>query len=618
MSKLRMLRSVFREYGLGWAFYRTLYSAKLKLLAALPACEGLFEKKTPFPKRLDLFTVDTAALRRFLQALPEEDKNALIREADGLCEGRIVGFSSLLLDYGNPIDWQKNPLTGERCSEKTKWYRIPDFNEKRGDIKVTWEASRFSHFLTLARAFLLTGEKKYYEAFSRQLEDWLKNNPYGFGANFKCGQECSFRMINALLAYAVFRESGIASPKDKENLLELVDRCYRKILSNFFYAYRCIKNNHTVSELAGMIAGAWCTEDPKHLRKAYKMLAATVDRQFTEDGGYRQFSFNYQRLALQDLECVLSMGEKTGGVLPERCLQKIRNAALLMYQCQDESGDMPNYGSNDGALVFPVTSCGYRDFRPTVNAVHALAAGWRLYGSGKHEEELLWFSGGKPIERFPVRAVARRTSAFPSAGLFTLRGENAWAMIVLNDYRSRPAHMDQLHFDLWIRGVNVLCDGGTYSYASETGKRLIRNESHNTAIVADRPQMNQKGPFLLYDWTKRETVFFGEDRFEGALLSRNGYRHQRSVRLSGSGVEIADTADRDFEIAFHTPCKVVKSERGFQLSAGGETLCRIETESGGSVSAETRSLYYLREDPATSIRIKGSAGHTVTTKIKIF
>ena len=58
-----------------------------------------------------------------------------------------------------------------------------------------------------------------------------------------------------------------------------------------------------------------------------------------------------------------------------------------MFQCQDETSDMPNYGNNDGALVFPVTSCGYRDFQPVINTVYALTAGSQLYNDGKHQEE---------------------------------------------------------------------------------------------------------------------------------------------------------------------------------------------------------------------------------------
>ena len=243
MPNAKMIKALLKEYGAGWLLNRTLYSVKLKLMRFAPFTEKWFEKKTAYPTRLDLFELDTDALRGFVRGLSERGKEHLIQTADKICAGIITGFSSVDLDYGSPIDWQLSPLTGERCDEKKKWYRIPDFDEKRGDIKVIWEASRFSHFITLARAYLLTEERKYYRAFSTQLEEWLEKNPYGCGANFKCGQECSLRMINALLAFSLFRQCGITTDADADRVNDLIDRCYRKILSNFFYAYKCIKNN---------------------------------------------------------------------------------------------------------------------------------------------------------------------------------------------------------------------------------------------------------------------------------------------------------------------------------------------------------------------------------------
>ena len=46
------------------------------------------------------------------------------------------------LDYGNPIDWQLNPLTGKRCNEKQKWYKIPDFDKRVVDDKRELRAER--------------------------------------------------------------------------------------------------------------------------------------------------------------------------------------------------------------------------------------------------------------------------------------------------------------------------------------------------------------------------------------------------------------------------------------------------------------------------------------------
>ena len=159
MSKIHMIKSVLNEYGKEWAFNRLLYSVKLGGMKAFPYIERVFEESPFYPGRTDLFLLDIHEIRSFLQGLNIEDKNELLDRADRACNGIIRGFSSIDLDYGNTIDWQLSPLTGKRCSEKDKWYRIPDFDMERGDIKAIWEASRFSHFITLARAYLLSGDK---------------------------------------------------------------------------------------------------------------------------------------------------------------------------------------------------------------------------------------------------------------------------------------------------------------------------------------------------------------------------------------------------------------------------------------------------------------------------
>ena len=616
-ATLHLIRAVLREFGPRWMMDRALYSLKLKALSLFPQAEGLFERRAAYPKRTDLFQLDVSALKSFLSTLEEKDRAQLVQTADLACRGVFRAFSSMYLDYGFPVDWQLNPITGKRCDVQKKWYRIPDFDPERGDIKVIWEASRFSHFLTLARAWLLTGQQQYYEAFSRQLDDWLRENPYGFGANFKCGQECALRMINTLLAFTVFRESGVMTQRDEKNLKELVHRCYKQILSNFFYAYRCIKNNHTISELMGMIAGAWCCGEDKQVDRAFRLLDKVVAEQFSEDGGYLQFSFNYQRLALQDMECVLSMEKQTGRRISSQSRKRIEKAALLMYQCMDDCGDMPNYGSNDGALAFPVTSCGYRDFLPTVNAAYALVTGRQLCGAGKHREELVWFTSGRGAERFSETVVERVSSQFPLAGLFTLRGLYSWAMFIANDYRTRPAHMDQLHVDLWTGGINVLCDGGTYSYADELGKRLVFNESHNTALVKGRPQMNMCGPFLIYDRTVRKLEETNDNAILAEIISANGYKHRRRIAQRDDCYQITDTVDTDCCLVFHTPCDISLDGKRAILSLCGKILCTITCSHPISKEEATRSLLYLEEERITSLRIHVSAGEVIDTRIQI-
>lgn len=612
-----MIKSILKEYGIEWAVNRSLYSTKLRIMNCIPFSEKLYEKRTDYPTQLELFKIDVECLRNFIRNLTDIDKKKILTSANKASKGIIEGFSSVELNYGYPFDWQMNPLTQKRCDESKKWYEIPDFDVNRGDIKITWEASRFSHFIIFARAYLITDDEKYYRAFSEQLGNWLVMNPYGYGANFKCSQECSLRMINALLAFTVFQKMGVITEFDINNVKELVYRCYRKILNNFFYAYKCIKNNHTISELMGMIAGAWCCKDQKRLAKAYRYLDKVIDEQFTDDGGYKQFSFNYQRLALQDMECILSMSGATGKSISSSNRKKISNAAVLMYQCQDENGEMPNYGSNDGALVFPVTSCNYRDFKPVINSIYALTEGKQLYDRGKHQEELIWFSGGRPFEQYEMHLQKRISSCFEMAGLFTLRRSNSWMMTISNNYHSRPGHMDQNHIDLWINGKNVLCDAGTYSYASDIGKELVKNENHNTILVDGIDQMNSYGPFMVYNWTKRKIGKVDDTKIESIVFSKNGYSHRRRMEIDDRGYIVKDMVDKDYIVLFHTPYNVDIKDGMVSISDNDNVLCTVISTGTIETEKTIRSLYYLQKEEITCIRIKGKAKQKVITKIEI-
>ena len=78
MPKAGMIKSIIMEYGLGWTVNRTLYNLKLKLMGIFPSTEKWFEKRTSYPKRLDIFQIDVDAIKRFLASeLSDGDKKRL-------------------------------------------------------------------------------------------------------------------------------------------------------------------------------------------------------------------------------------------------------------------------------------------------------------------------------------------------------------------------------------------------------------------------------------------------------------------------------------------------------------------------------------------------------------
>lgn len=596
--------AIVKEYGLIWSVDRLKYFIKLLMLKNLSCLETLFEKQVEV-RNINIFSFNVSKIKIFLDSLPEDKKNELIKIADNSINGRIKGFSSVDLDYGNPTDWHYSPLTGIKINNKHKWYEIPDFDSERGDIKIIWEVSRFTHFLFLTRAFLLTDDKKYYATFSKQLKHWLDCNPYSYGANYKCGQECTLRMINTLIAYSIFNSFGLITEEDRNNVMYLVRDSYKKIISNFFYAHKCIKNNHTFSEICGLVIGAWCCEDQAKLIESCKLFNEEVRSQFYPDGGYKQFSFNYQRFTLQIIECLLKISEGTGVSLSTESKKRIKNSVLLMYQCQDIKGNMPNYGSNDGALVFPLTSCGYEDFRPVLNTIYSQIEGKRLFPEGIYDEELYWFSDSET----QIAPIERVDSGYEESGFYTLRHTGGYIMICLQDFKSRPAHMDQLHIDLWHKGVNVFCDCGTYSYASELGRELSLTSAHNTAKLEGLEQMDKKGAFLVYNWTKRENATFKGGYFEGTMASKKGYRHTRKVVKTDTGYVIDDHVAgkaSKVEYLFHTPCDFTIESNRVKLFSEGMHICTFITQEESKIEIKKvpRSLFYLKEETINLISIK--------------
>ena len=181
--------------------------------------------------------------------------------------------------------------------------------------------------------------------------------------------------------------------------------------------------------------------------------------------------------------------------------------------------------------------------------------------------------------------------------------------------------MDQLHFDLWVDGENILCDAGTYSYASDDGRKLVLNESHNTAVVKDTPQMNKFGTFMIFDWTDREFGKVNGEKFNGIVVSKNGYTHKRNVEITKKGFVITDQVSMDSYIIFHTPCEVDvidnKAVLKVEKTANAGKTVKIKCDRALKISDSMRSLFYLKSEKTKCIAIKAKADEKIRTFIEI-
>ena len=118
-----------------------------------------------------------------------------------------------------------------------------------------------------------------------------------------------------------------------------------------------------------------------------------------------------------------------------------------------------------------------------------------------------------------------------------LGGKNGWAFLRVSHLKGRLSHMDQLHFDLWWRGLNLAQDAGTFLYNAEPpwDNPLVSTRVHNTVTVDGRDQMARGGRFLTLDWfpAYSKRLIESDEKILGRMLAYHkgyrklGIRHER-------------------------------------------------------------------------------------------
>jgi hypothetical protein len=246
-------------------------------------------------------------------------------------------------------------------------------------------------------------------------------------------------------------------------------------------------------------------------------------------GEYTQHSTNYHRLMLQVALWTNALAKKFDLRWPRRTLEAVRRSVHWLLALMDfESGRTPNLGANDGAYIFPLTVLPFNDYRPVL---HAAARAFIDYDlpRGPWDEMALWFG---------AQAVGRRSIVLPRYLGDQMYGKQSWAYLRTAQFTTRPSHADQLHLDLWWRGLNVTQDAGTYLYTAPApwDNSLTNALVHNTVTVNGNDQFTRAGRFLYLDWVNayRKSLIAGDPAMLQQVCGRyrgRGYRHTRIVSV---------------------------------------------------------------------------------------
>ena len=480
------------------------------------------------------------------------DREALLDSAERAIAGRfdLLGFGDL--SFGDPIDWHLDPTTGKRTS-LVHWSKIDYLDSNiAGDKKVIWELNRHAHFVTLGRAYWLTGDERFAEAFITQASAWMDSNPPKLGINWASSLELSFRVIAWIWALHLFADSDRLNSKFTSRFFSYLiaqGRHIENYLSRFFSP-----NTHLTGEALGLFyLGAALPELGRARRWRELGLSILIEQlpiHIRPDGTYFEQSSYYHRYTADFYTHLIALARAARIELPCEVEARVSPALDHLMWITRPDSTTPLYGDDDGGRLIKLASRAPDDFRDT------LATGAALFGRAdwKHvatdaSVETLWLLGPDALSRYNQVAShepGETSRAFTDGGYFVMRDgwsrQSTFALIDCGPHGTSGcghAHADALGFEFAPQGKTWLVDPGTLTY---TGDTKLRDESrttqaHNTVTVDGQSQSIPGGPFAWNHIARsRASEFITEKAFDYFEGSHDGYMrlhdpvsHSRSI-----------------------------------------------------------------------------------------
>ncbi len=559
LNRIKTLASLFLELGPRWSAFRLAYAFRLRT--------GLIRLQTPQYKWSDRplnhwlkpnISSDSGSYAQWRQQnapkffptvgavakhpRPNDYGNTAIEEANRLLGGELKFFSHTYNHIGFPPNWHKDPITNYQLPIGLHWSQISD--DSATDIKFIWEPNRFAFVYTLVRAYAITQDEKYPQAFWQLIQDWAEHNPPNTGANWKDGQEIALRLMAWTFGLYAFIHSPSTTPEHISQFTQLVAAQAERIYKNIGYAIST-RSNHTISEAFGLWMVGLLFPELKDAEKYFnlgkRLLEDEAAKQIFPDGSYSMYSLNYHRFTLHLYLYAIQLGDLNQLPFTNYLKTSISNSiTFLSHLIDPTTGHMPVYGSNDGALVLPLNNCDFTDYRPLLQLGSVIATGQPIFDPGAWDEDVFWLSGEQSTAKsakkakkdLQLSALSELSGeSFPNGGVYILRNTNSRAILRCTDFTSRPSHADQLHMDLWMGNDNIAIDAGTHLYSGEGIWRngLARTSAHNTVTIDGKDQMTLVSRFTWTNWAKGKVLKQAENLWQGEHDGYKPVNHKRTV-----------------------------------------------------------------------------------------
>lgn len=435
---------------------------------------------------------------------PKKPSTVIEERFNKIKEGKFLFFNSIEFNIGKDYDWVTNPDSNYKYDIKKHWTEIADYSNEAGDIKYVWEKSRFSFLYDIIR-YDYHFDIECGEMVFKEIISWINTNPINCGPNYRCSQEISLRILNWTFALYYYKDSFFLTEEVFNKIQFAIYWQMDHVYKNIDFSRIAVRNNHAITEtltlyLIGLLYPQF-PDSQKWKEKGKKWFEEEIAYQVYEDGTFLQFSMNYHRVVVQLLTWGIVLAARNNEVFAPVVYERAKKSVEFLRTCTvDETGYLPNYGANDGALFFKLNDSHYRDYRPQLASLAGALKTDLCFDT--EAEDIYWYGLKKNTGNKWVPSTG--VHSFDKGGYYIFRETDTLTFIRCGNHKDRPSQADNLHLDIWYKGENILLDAGSYKYNTdkEILKYFMGTASHNTIMLDDYDQMKKGSRFIWYNWTQ--------------------------------------------------------------------------------------------------------------------
>ncbi|MBN8542889.1 MAG: heparinase II/III family protein [Alphaproteobacteria bacterium] len=484
-----------------------------------------------FVKRLPITAPSQVAPFWDVSLKPATPHAALISRANAWAEHR-------------PVTWLHG-VYAER--QNLHWSQVAINDVVGQDVKHTWNSSRFEWVTQVALAALHSEEpKQHLNVLHALTNDWLSKHDYQAGVLWSCSHEVAIRGLHLMLTTSLLNANPTSA------LLELLQQSYSRVRATLPYAI-AQQNHHSFTEILFLFYverflskyGVVVEGAPKR-----EQVMTLIKWLIQPDGSCAMPSLSYHRVFCDIaslcglLDDFLHIGLWRGGVMR---IAVTRMCKFLESVIEPVSGRVPNIGLNDGSLhCLQFTSPD--DYVPSLLLMSA------VFQIPVHERFKSRVKDVYLYGRSPLFASLQASSRFDDFGLIIVDKPAYRAYLHYPRSRFRPMQQDFLHLDLWVNGVNVLHDSGTFSFNPTSVDDYDDGVAHNAPVPLDKPFVTKRSPYLYRYWPNAQ-VSQKENQLEMSVSNHHGVIVTRKILFGVTSLTIEDSVSgsQQWGSAFNFP-----------------------------------------------------------------